>query len=169
MPVTEKEDKKSRQRTAAEKMTDAQRVQQRIASGAFKSELRTATEAIWMAKALDQQLRDAMKLAKLEPDEDCIVHIAYMTPDLSTLSTVRFTEGKEREIHAELTGPGKCSIMAGLIFGVRERDAKKLEAFKQKPANSSVWLLSSKPFLSTDLVHAALKQRIEEESFTFPL
>ena len=145
----------SRQRAAAGKMTAAQRVQQRIASGAFKSELRTATEAIWMAKAMDGQLREAMREAGLNPKE-CWVHIAFMTPDLSTLSTVRFVEGTEQQMHDSLTGPGKCSIMVGLIFGIAERDPEKL----RETGGEMGTYIGAKPLLLTERVREALKQRI---------
>lgn len=159
----------SRQRAAAEKMTAAQKVQQRIASGAFKSELRTATEAIWMAKALDAQLRQAMMDAGLDP-KDCLVHIAYMTPDLATLSTVRFTEGMEQQINDALVGPGKCSIMVGLIFAIGERDAEKLRE-AGVPKDKMATYLSAKPFLLTERVREALKMRIsfDQEGAGFKL
>ena len=157
----------SRQRAAAEKMTAAQRVQQRIASGTFKSELRTATEAIWMAKALDAQLRQAMKEAGLDA-KDCGVYIAYMTPDLVTLSTVPFREGMEQQINDALVGPGKCGIMVGLIFTITERDREKL---KRIPEDKVGTYLGAKPFLMTERIREALRMRIafDEQGGNFKL
>ena|ERR1700677_1351481 len=153
VPTQETEPKENRQKRAFDKMTKAQKIRRAVLSGPVKSELRNAREAIWAAKALDQHLRDNDL-----PPEDISVQLAYMTPDLTILSTLRFKPGKEEEIYAELTGPGKCAVMVGLIFGIRERDPEVLKKFE----NQDVWVLGAKRFLDTELVRAALEQRIAE-------
>jgi hypothetical protein len=92
-----------------------------------------------------------MDNAGLNHAKDFSVVIAYMTPDLSMLFTRRYEHGKESEIQADLSGPGKCCIMAGLIFGIRDHD------------HGGDWLIGGKPFLHTPLVISALKQRMESE------
>jgi len=141
---------KSRQKLAAERMTDAQKLCQRLGSGALKSEFRTVSEAIHMARALAAQMADAGRedgLAK-EYGKDHHIAIAYMTPDFSQLHTWPYAPGKEAEIHSQLTGPGRCCIPVGLIFEVLEgKEGRRMGA---------------RPFLITPLVMMALKQRITE-------
>src|SRR5579864_5236828 len=105
-------------------MTTAARVAKNFAGGRPTNELRTAQEAIWMAKAFDRQLRDSMRANGLDPN-DCRVLICYLTPDLSMLWTEPFYEWKESEIQAKLTS--QCCIMAGLIYVIVERDPKVLK------------------------------------------
>ena len=145
MPRTQQaEQPKSRQKVAAEKMTRVENISRALRSGPLKSELRTAQEAIWMAKALDQQIKVAGLDAK-----DRHVYVAYMTPDLSVLSTLRFVEGQEPAMLKTLTAPGACCIMVGLIFAMRDKE------------HDGDWLFAHRPFLVTPNVLMALNQRIE--------
>jgi hypothetical protein len=128
----------------ADGMTRVQKISRALRSGAIKSELRTAREAIWMAKGLDQQIQAAGVDAK-----DRHVYIAYMTPDLSVLSTLPFIEGNEPSILKTLTAPGACCIMVGLVYAMRDRERE------------GQWLFAPKPFLATPNVVAALNQRAE--------
>ena len=98
-----------------------------------------------MARALAAQI----ELAGIKPT-DFYVHIAYMTPDLSFLHTHKFERGLEATIQENLSGPGKCCIVVGLIFGIRD------------PEHGGNWLFGARPFLNTPLVIMALKQRLEE-------
>jgi hypothetical protein len=139
-------------------MSKAAKIHRQFSVGRHMNEMRTAREAIWMAKALDQQIKAEMVSEKLSP-EDTSVLLCYMTPDLAILSTLPFRAGQEEKIYAELTGPGKCAIMVGLIFGIHERDPKVTAKFSDP---DGVWLLGQKPFLNTDLVRTALSQRIAE-------
>jgi hypothetical protein len=143
-PAQVTESAPSPQKTRAENMTKVQKISRALRSGAIKSELRTAQDAIWMAKALDQQI----KAAGLG-DNDRHVYIAYMTPDLAVLSTLPFVEGREQEILKLLTGPGTCSIMVGLVYAMRDDE------------HGGDWLFAHKPFLATPNVVAALDQRAE--------
>jgi hypothetical protein len=137
-----------------EKMSAAAKVQRRFSAGRPMNELRTIQESIWMAKSLDQQLRDAMKNEGLKP-EDSSVLLCYLTPDLSMLFTEPYVDGQEHSLHAKLAG--RCCIMVGLIFGVRERDPRVLKT----RGNDNLWILGAKPFLTTKLVLTALKQRLD--------
>lgn len=126
-------------------MTQVEKISRALRSGQIKSELRTAQDAIWMAKALDQQMKSAGVDQK-----DRRVYVAYMTPDLSILSTLPFREGQEQAVLKTLTAPGSCCIMAGLIFAMRDKE------------HGGDWLFAHKPFLYTPLVATALKQRIDD-------
>lgn len=97
-----------------------------------------------MAKALDQQIK-----ASGVDAQDRRVYVAYMTPDLSVLSTLPFTEGQEAAILATLTAPGACCIMVGLIFALRDTE------------HGGDWLFAQKPFLVTPNVVMALEQRVQ--------
>ena len=145
-------------RRTVENMTKAEKVQRRFSAGRPTNELRTAQEAIWMARALKHQLHDAMKEEGLSPD-DCYVHIAALTPDLSMLLTHRFVDGNEEEIkalHGKVTSV--CSIMVGLIFAIEEREPKAIKQF-----GGPHKVLGAKAFLNTKLVADALSQRILTE------
>lgn len=148
----------SRQKIAAAKMTPAQRICRALQSGPVKSELRTVQEAIHLARAFNTQAKSAMDAAKaegatLDHAEDFGVSIAYMTPDLSVLHTLKFEVGQEAVIQAELSGgSGRCCIMVGLVFDVRDH------------AKGGGWLHGARPFLTTPLVLMALRQRMEESS-----
>ena len=150
---------KSRQKLAAENMTDAQKLARALQSGRLKSELRTVSEAIHAARALTIQIGTTLhspgfskhfKNAKY--GENYHVSIAWMTPDLSMLMTEPYTPGKDAEIQQKLSGPGSCCIPVGLIFGILD------------PQHDNSWLAGARPFLVTDLVVMALKQRLEDQS-----
>ena len=143
-------EEKSRQKLAAENMTAAQKIHRALQSGPIKTELRTVQESIHIARALSAKARVEMDVKGLSHEKDFSVHIAYMTPDLSFLSTRRYEAGKEAAIYSDLAGPGKCCIVVGLVFGIRDRE------------HGGDWLLGARPFLNTPLVLMALKQRIEE-------
>jgi hypothetical protein len=141
---------KSRQKVAAENMTQAAKVQHQLQSGPVKSELRTVQEAIHIAAAFNRQAKEAMKGHKrLDHAKNFRVVIAYMTPDLSTIFTRKFEPGAETAIAEELSSG--CCIMVGLIFGI------------QDPEHNDDWLYGVKPFLVTPLIVSALKQRIDSE------
>lgn len=143
---------KSRQRLAAENMTQAEKVQHRLQSGPVKSELRTVPEAIHIASAFHRQAKEAMKdHKKLDHATGFRLVIAYMTPDLSTLFTIKFEPGREAEIAKELTAKDTCALPVGLIFGIQDYE------------HSGDWLIGAKPFLTTPLVLSALNQRIDSE------
>src|SRR5580704_15760288 len=131
---------KSRQKIAAENMSRVQRLHRALQSGPLKSELRTVSESLHAARGLYRQI----EAADMEP-KDFKVHIAYMTPDLSALFTQPFEPGQEAAIQAELSGPGRCCIMVGLVFGLRDADRKN-------------WVVGARPFLDTTLVTIAFKQ-----------
>lgn len=126
-------------------MTDVQRLHQSLTSGALKSELRTVQESIHIARAMAAQIEAAGIKAG-----DYHVHLAYMTPDLSSLFTHRFERGLEAKIQENLSGTGNCCIMVGIVFGIK--DAEK----------GGLWLFGARPFLNTPLVLMALKQRLED-------
>lgn len=151
---TQDRDTRSRQKIAADKMTPAQRICRALQSGAVRSELRTVQEAIHLARALSSQAKSAMGAVEgMNHAEDFIVHLAYMTPDLSVLHTLKFEVGQEAAIQAELSGgSGKCCIMVGLIFGMRDT------------AQGGGWRIGARPFLTTPLVLMALKQTMENSS-----
>jgi hypothetical protein len=136
---------KSQQKLAAENMSDVQRLHRALLSGRLKMELRTVSESIHAARALYTQIK-----AHLEP-KDFHVHIAYMTPDLSMLSTHPFVPGEEATIQAELSG--MCCIMVGLAFALRDWTNKN-------------WIVGARPFLDTPLVHLAFKHWLQEMFIT---
>jgi hypothetical protein len=140
----------SRQKLAADNMTAVAKIHRALQSGQLKSELRTVQEAIHAARALNAQAKAAMDDKGLTHAKDFSMHIAFMTPDLSTLFTRRFELGQEAVIQAELSGPGMCCVMVGLVFGIRDHD------------HGGDWLIGARPFLATPLVLMALKQRIDE-------
>ena len=148
--VTTREEKKSRQRIASEKMTDAQRVQHKLRSGPIKSELRTVPETLLLTKAFFLQAKEAIEAyPSLNAENGFALVIAYLTPDLSAIFTKSYKPGKETEIAQELSS--MCCIPAGLIFGIRD------------PEHNGDWLIGDKPFLATPLVISALRQRIESD------
>lgn len=144
-------------RETVRKMTTAARVAQRFAGGRPSNELRTVQEAIWMAKAMDRQLRESMKANGLDPDDSRIL-ICYLTPDLSMLFTEPFVEGQEQALHSKLAS--QCCIMAGLIYVIVERDPKVLK----ERGTDDVTIMGAKPFLNTKLVLTALRERIDRAS-----
>jgi hypothetical protein len=147
MPTTQPNEGKSRQRLAAENMSKAQRIHRAIQSGPIKSELRTVQEAIHAARALAVQIgAEGFTL-----NENFFVHIAYLTPDLSMMFTRRYVEGKESEIYSDLAGPGRCAIMAGLLFGIFD------------PERNGEPVIGARQFLNTPLITMALKQRVESQ------
>lgn len=141
--VSERE--KSRQRVAAENMTEAQKLQQQLASGPIRSELRNAREAVQIAGAFYRQATEAMKSKGLDPEKGFFLHISYLSPDLTVLSTRMYEPGKESQLYEALSVGG--AIMAGLIFGIVDTETKTLR-------------VSAKPFVDTPLVREALKQRV---------
>lgn len=151
----------SRQQIAADKMTTVQQICRAVQSGPIKSELRTVSEAIHAARALKMQIENMMLDPKrITPDlakhhaygTDYHVAIAYMTPDLSMLSTWPYEPGKEAEIHAKLSSTGSCCIMVGLVFGMRDLE------------RGGAFYYGGRPFLNTPLVREALAQRMQESS-----
>jgi hypothetical protein len=142
-------------------MSKAAKIHRKFSAGRPMNELQTAREALWIAKAFDQQLKAEMAEQGLQPD-DTRVLLCYMTPDLVILSTLAFKAGREEEIYSVLTGPGKCAVMVGLIFGIHERDPKVTSKPKFKDPDG-VWLLGQKAFLNTEIVRSALLQRIVQE------
>jgi hypothetical protein len=139
-------DLKSRQQTAADNMSDSERVHRQLTSGPTKSELRTVPEVIGTASAFNRQAKEAMKLKHLDHAKDFVLTIGYLTPDLGILYTKKFVEGHEAELQKALAS--ECAIFCGLIFGIREGKG---------------WLLGARPFLNTPLVLSALKGRLESE------
>lgn len=142
----------SKQQQAADSMTAAQRVHRALASGQFRSELLTVQQALYAARAFSIQSRSLIQREGLDPETDFRVTLCYMTPDFATLHTHPYEPGRESAIQAELSTPGSCVIMVGMIFGVRD------------PRHDDRWLAGSRAFLNTDLVRSALKQRLEESS-----
>jgi hypothetical protein len=137
---------KSRQKATAENMTEAQKVQHQLQSGPVKSELRTVQDAIQTAAAFNRQAKEAMQSKGLNHEKDFSLVLAYLTPDLSSLFTRKFVPGQEADIYKDLASG--CSIMAGLIFGIRDHK------------HNGDWLLGLKPFLVTPLVTSALRERL---------
>lgn len=142
--IRAKEVQPSRQQVAADKMTKVQRLHRALQSGPLKSELRTVSESIHAARALYKQI----EVAGIVP-KDFAVNIAYVTPDLSALFTVPFVPGQEAAIQAELSGPGTCSIMVGLTFGLRDLEAGN-------------WIVGVRPFLKTPLVELAFENWLRD-------
>lgn len=138
-------DLKSRQKLTAENMSEAQRVHHQLRSGAVRSELRNAREAVQIAGAFYHQAAELMNARKLDT-KDLFVHISYLSPDLTVLSTMAFEPGKESQLYEKLSAG--CSIMAGLIFAIRDKERESI-------------LVGAKPFVDTPLVREALKQRVE--------
>ncbi len=134
---------KSRQKLAAEGMSKVQRLSRALQSGALKSELRTASESIHAARALYKQI----EAAGIAP-KDFHVHIAYLTPDLSVLSTQPFEPGYEALIQAALSG-STCAINVGLVFSIRDWERENTVA-------------GARPFLDTPLVRKAFEAWIQE-------
>ena len=141
-----KEIQPSRQQVAADKMTKVQRLHRALQSGPLKSELRTAFESIHAARALYEQIERAGIAA-----DDYNVHVAYVTPDLSALFTVPFMPGQEAAIQAELSGPGRCAIIVGLTFSLRDWDAGN-------------WSVGVRPFLKTPLVEMAFENLVKRHT-----
>jgi hypothetical protein len=141
----------SRQRKAADNMTEAKKLHQKLGSGAIKSELRTVPETIHLASTFYRQAQQAIKqeYKKLDSENGFALVIAYLTPDLSNLFTRKYMPGEEGHIYRELST--ECCIMVGLIFGVRD------------PEHNNDWLIGGKPFLNTPLVIDAMKQRISSD------
>jgi hypothetical protein len=154
MTRTEEHESKSRQKVAAEKMTPIQNLVRALQSGRLKSELRTVQEAIHAAHALAMQIESVSENYGLSKTygADFHVAIAYMTPDLSSLSTWPYEPGKEADIQKRLSASGTCCIPVGLVFGIRDR--------KQ----GGGWLSGARPFLETPLVRMALQQRLERNT-----
>jgi hypothetical protein len=149
---THEQKKPSSQQIAADKMTPVQKISRALQSGPVKSELRTVQEAIHLARALSSQAKSMMDGTKgADHAKDFGVHIAYMTPDLSVLHTLKYEAGQEAAIQAELSGgSGKCCIMVGLVFGMRDH------------SKGGMWYFGGRPFLNTELVRMALAQRMQE-------
>jgi len=146
MTRTQPAETKSRQRIAAEKaaskMSKAERLQHALQSGVLKSELRTASEAIHAARALHMRIK-----TEGFADQDIKVSVAYLTPDLSALSTEAFEWGHEAALHTALSSV--CPIVVGLTFGIRDMERRN-------------WIVGARPFLNTPLVNAAFKAWLEE-------
>jgi hypothetical protein len=134
---------KSRQKLAAENMSKVQLLNRALQSGPLKSELRTVSEAIHAARALYKQIEGAGIAPK-----DFHVHIAYLTPDLSVLSTQPFEIGYEPLIQTSLSGT-TCSIMVGILFLIRDWERKN-------------WAVGARAFLDTPLVRKAIENWVKE-------
>jgi hypothetical protein len=130
-------------------MSPVQKLHRSLQSGQLKSELHTVSEAIHAARALHTQIVSADILKA----KDFAVHIAYLTPDLSVLSTRPYVPGQEAAIQAELTKPGMCCIVVALTFGLRDWEKGN-------------WLLGSRVLLRTALVERALQQWMQEAFIT---
>jgi hypothetical protein len=129
-PVTE-----SRQKVAAQNMSRVQKLNRALQSGRLKMDLRTVSEAIHAARGIHSQIKDEGIEAK-----DYHVKIAFLTPDLSMLSTHSYVPGEDAEIQAALSG--QCCIMVGTCFAIRDWEKKN-------------WVVGYRPFLSTQLVDRA--------------
>jgi|SRR5215467_1510535 len=140
-------------RKTVESMSGAERVSRRFSAGRPMNQLVTPQQAIWMARALKQQLGAALQEDGLDPN-DCNVHIACLTPDLSMLLTYRLLDDPQK-VQEGMTSV--FSIPVGLIFGVRETDRKKIAEFGGPHS-----VLGAKPFLDVKLVSDALRQRMAE-------
>lgn len=134
------EETKSRQKVANEKMSKVQQLHRALQSGQLKRELRTVAESIHAARALYRQIQ----LAKIE---DFHVHVAYLTPDLTTLITQEFLPGKESEAQAELSK--QCGTMVGLTFTIRDSEKGNT-------------VVGARLFLSTPLIIQAFTQWIKD-------
>ncbi len=115
-----------------------------LQSGRVKMDLRTVQEAVHAARSLYSRIKDEGIEAK-----DYHVKIAYMTPDLSMLSTRSYLPGEDALIQAELSAPGMCCIMVGTAFALRDWETKN-------------WFVGYRPFLSTPLVDRAFDQWLAE-------
>jgi hypothetical protein len=145
---SETRERRSRQAAAAERMTKAQRVHQKLNSGAPKYELRTLQETLQFAAAFYRQMREAMTIGDVKTEFG--LHIAYLTPDFSYLFTRKYEPGGEKQIYDELSQG--CFLMVGLIFGMRDPDDPK-----------GRWLVGNKKFLDTPLIRTAMEQRMDGE------
>jgi hypothetical protein len=141
--VAKTQDAPSRQKLAAQNMSKVQRLHRALQSGPLKSELRTIPESIHAARALYKQIEAAGVAAK-----DFHVHIAYLTPDLSVLSTQAFELGHEPQIQTALSGP-TCAIVVGVLFAIRDWERKN-------------WVVGARPFLETPLVRKAIDSWMQE-------
>ena len=141
-------EQKSRQKLAAENMTKTQKLARALQSGQLKSELRTVQESIHLARGLYTQIESE----GFKHNENFWVHIAYMTPDLSMLFTRKFEPGEKEAAKIQADLSGECCIVVGLVFGIID------------PDNEDDSSLGVRPFLNTDLVRMALKQRVESGS-----
>jgi hypothetical protein len=134
----------SPQKMRAAGMSKVQNLHRALQSGRLKMELRTVPEAIHAARSLYTRI-----ISEGVDTKDCHVRIAYLTPDLSSLSTRSYTPGEESKIQAELSAQGMCCIMVGTTFALRDWEKKN-------------WVVGCRPFLDTPLVEGAFKNWLEE-------
>jgi hypothetical protein len=139
---------KSRQKIAAENMSKEQRVHRQLQSGPLKRELRNAKETVWTAAGFYRQAREAMTAQGLTFGEDTFAMVVcYLSPDLTTLWTLKYIPGEEQKLNEELNQ--SCGVIIGLMFGVLE------------PGHG--WLMGVRPFLDTPLVLEAFKARLSSD------
>jgi hypothetical protein len=122
-------------------MTKAQKIHRNFVAGRPPaSEVRSAAEAIGLAKVLLREIQAAMIENRLNP-ADCAVRIAFVTTDLSMAFTRKFVLGEEVSLLKDLTE--QPVIMLGLLFGIMDREAD--------PKGDDV-VCGIKPFLVTKQV-----------------
>lgn len=122
-------------------MTKAQKVHRNFVAGRPPaSELRSAAEAIGLAKVLLREIQAAMIADKLNP-ADCVVRIAFVTTDLSMAFMRKFVPGEEASLLKDLME--QPVIMLGLLFGIADMEAD--------PTGNDV-VCGMKPFLMTKQV-----------------
>jgi hypothetical protein len=89
-------------------------------------ELKTPTAAVTAARILHKELETRMTgecPSKPKPGDWC-VSIGYVSPDLSVLGfTHLFVSGNEAKLMKHLDG----QIMLGLIFGMKDKEAKEAD------------------------------------------
>jgi hypothetical protein len=142
MAQTQHKEVKSRQRLANANMSKVQQLSRALQSGQLKRELRTIPESIHGARALYRQI----ELEGIAP-KDFHVRIAFLTPDLSTLSTHAFKPGLEDAAQTELSA--QCGIMVGLVFAIRDLAKEN-------------WSVGYRVFLSTPLIIQAFENYLSD-------
>src|ERR1700757_1702742 len=108
---------------ANEKLTAVQKIYRALVGhGPPVGELKTPTAAVTAARILYRELETRMtaECSKTKAG-DWGVSIAYTSPDLSVLGfTHLFSPGNEAKLMKHLDG----QIMLGLIFGMKDKEAK---------------------------------------------
>lgn len=145
---------------AAKEMTEVQRIHRMLVNGRPPSgELKTTTAAVAAARVLYKELESRMIAAGLKPTSgDWAVSIGYVSPDLSVLGFSQlFAPGEEADFMNLLTG----QIMLGLIFGIRDKEAKSDDGkivmgarpfFVLKPQTED-WLSELIPLVRFEIEH----------------
>jgi hypothetical protein len=122
-------------------MTKAHKIHRNFVAGRPPaSELRSAAEAIGLAKVLLREIQAAMIEYKLNP-ADSVVRIAFVTKDLSMAYARNFVPGGEASLLKDLME--QPVIMLGLLFCIVDREAD--------PTGDDV-VCGMKPFLVTKQV-----------------